>query len=712
MVAVAVLLVPGKADAALQRGPNNLSLTGYWNFDEGTSTTVGDLSGNGNTLTLRGNAAWGRGKRGSAFNASLLDAQAFGVLQNGGATNGAQTINLWYRVPAGLSARSALLTVRNAVPSTAGHHMMVYPTTNSIGVELWGGGFVMQASTTGTTAQDNWRMMTFTFDGGTAYRLYDNGTLVSSTNTLSLASSLIQELVVSGYSTSTTDGQVPAGTGLDDIRIYRRALSAQEINNLYRIGGTPRKTISNQGLLAYLPMDEATSTTVGDMSGNGRNGTLVNGPTWINGRRGGALNCDGGDDEVQINGGDIGATSVTVGGWVYVESAIEQTFGAVGGATIFNTRDANLNLSPSLVVSPSDGGAGTHLGLIFTADSDAIALGAKGVTTIQTGRWYHMVGTFNRTGSGSFQGDWDVYLNGVKDNASANNFLLAGSIGGGALFSGSPWRLCNNMQWIGTSDIWLDDMRIYNRVLSADEIRTWAQQSDYLRLNSTPTRTVTSGLVGYWPFDGRFMNWSTNRVVDASGGNNNALLTNMSTTTTPMIGKVGQALNFDGSNDFIDVGSPTNLDDLGSMSVCAWIFPERMPIGYSGIASKSSGSTNGWQFYLYDSGGAPPSLGFFNTDGDAVERVNAVPLRSWQHVCGTWDGNAGLAGRKLYLNGIEMGSTVLNDYGSGASDSSYNLEIGTLGSASYLFPGGIDDVRVYDRELTAAEVRRIFNAGQ
>ncbi len=57
-----------------------------------------------------------------------------------------------------------------------------------------------------------------------------------------------------------------------------------------------------------------------------------------------------------------------------------------------------------------------------------------------------------------------------------------------------------------------------------------------------PTSVVPSGLVGYWPFDGKDINWTANTTADVSGKGNTGTLVGMSTTTSPVMGKMGQAL--------------------------------------------------------------------------------------------------------------------------------------------------------------------------
>ena len=65
------------------------------------------------------------------------------------------------------------------------------------------------------------------------------------------------------------------------------------------------------------------------------------------------------------------------------------------------------------------------------------------------------------------------------------------------------------------------------------------------------------GLIGYWTLDGNDINWGSNTSSDRSGQGNIGTIINMSTTSSPATGKIGQTLNFDGNNDFIS--APINL---------------------------------------------------------------------------------------------------------------------------------------------------------
>lgn len=93
----------------------------------------------------------------------------------------------------------------------------------------------------------------------------------------------------------------------------------------------------------------------------------------------------------------------------------------------------------------------------------------------------------------------------------------------------------------------IDDVRIFSRILSPQEIAILAK-AGRVTVNAAPKPApATKGnLVGHWTFDGPDVNWTTGTVLDKSGNGNNGSMVGLSTTTSPTIGKLGQAFRFDG----------------------------------------------------------------------------------------------------------------------------------------------------------------------
>ena len=219
-----------------------------------------------------------------------------------------------------------------------------------------------------------------------------------------------------------------------------------------------------------------TAPQINDSTANSYNGTAVG--SFVAGDQqaaviNGGLNFNGTNDEIQIAGAALGATSVTVSAWIRVKGFSETTFSANAGdnlgAVVFSTRNVDGDVSPTLLVSPASGGAGTQNGLVFNNDTANVAMGAKGATAIALNTWYYAVGTFSRTGAGNFAGNWNVYLNGAL-NGGPNNFNFAGTATGN--FTGATWRLGNNAQWPNFSNVILDEVRVSNIARSVGWIST------------------------------------------------------------------------------------------------------------------------------------------------------------------------------------------------------------------------------------------------
>src|SRR6266568_8836981 len=78
-----------------------------------------------------------------------------------------------------------------------------------------------------------------------------------------------------------------------------------------------------------------------------------------------------------------------------------------------------------------------------------------------------------------------------------------------------------------------------------------------IHLGDPNTVSLSQGLVGYWPFDGATTNWRADTSADLSPSANTALLYLMSTTTSPIPGKIGQAFTFDGTTCARSTGVPS-----------------------------------------------------------------------------------------------------------------------------------------------------------
>jgi len=185
------------------------------------------------------------------------------------------------------------------------------------------------------------------------------------------------------------------------------------------------------------------------------------------------------------------------------------------------------------------------------------------------------------------------------------------------------------------------------------------------QINSSHANKWTVGLVGYWSFDGQDMDWasSTAEAIDRSGQGNYGDVVG----ATAVIGKVGQALEFDGSDDYVDVGNVYN----GVKTVNFWIKANSLTkkiIDLNGTAGIEIVS------------GIITANNFSNTvymDG----AVSSVIDTDWHHV-------AVATGTAINVNAFGIGRI----------------------SADY-FDGILDEVRVYNRTLSADEIAEQYRVG-
>jgi len=214
--------------------------------------------------------------------------------------------------------------------------------------------------------------------------------------------------------------------------------------------------------------------------------------------------------------------------------------------------------------------------------------------------------------------------------------------------------------------------------------------------------SAPSGLVSWWPGDG-----NANDIV----GSNNGTLQNGTAFTT---GKVGQAFNLDGINDYVDLGSGFNLDKL-TLDAWAFITPGTNT-GERRVLSKDNTSSGTRKAFALKSSapfisGQQGHAAFVVLIGAAFDAIEApTPLTAgWHHLAGVRDTMANRF--ELYVDGTMVASKS-SGLVVGAIDSTVNTVIGTVSPSSVTenFAGLIDEVEIFNRALSGDEINLIFLA--
>ena len=216
-----------------------------------------------------------------------------------------------------------------------------------------------------------------------------------------------------------------------------------------------------------------------------------------------------------------------------------------------------------------------------------------------------------------------------------------------------------------------------------------------------PTRD--KGLVGYWTFDGALgsiTNGQTAGLSDSSGRGNNGVASNAGGTGMAFVtGQVGNAVQFDGADDYVNAGNTSYVENF---TTGAWINSGTDVTTYRTIISKSSSSAdrNYWMNLRTDSGYLDERFSV-GSAGRTFYTSTALNDNIWHYVAVTYN----KAYVRLYVDGVMLTETAQT----GSPDNpSANCLIGKYGS--YAFIGLIDDVRVYDRALSASEIKAIYDA--
>ena len=469
------------------------------------------------------------------------------------------------------------------------------------------------------------------------------------------------------------------------------------------------------GLIGYWSFDSPDTTwtsdttgTTDDLSGNNYDGTLTNmsqSSSPSNGKVGQAFDFDGVDD--YVSAGDIneldGASQLTLSAWVY------RTNG---------TNGINIEKSSNTLYA---------FGINITSQiffKVANTQNASGYLSFSNRGWVHLVMVFDGTQTGN-ENRLKGYINNVPQTLSW----------WGGYDVPATTQVGNSANLLmGRSDAYdvyskgkIDEVRIYNRALSVDEVgQLYQSGASKMQPNSVLSKPagLASGLVGHWSFNGPDTAWTSataGTTNDLSGNGHTGTLTNMSRSASPALGKLGQALKFDGVNDCVDAGSASSLDDIQisgtGLTASMWVKNNQYTNSQPMLIGKGNANYNGyWHLFLDNN---DPSIRFmkdFSGSSDLSVRADYpnTYLGQFKHIVLTWDGSSSASNVHFYIDGLEVSKTSSVDGdGSAVSDAALNISIGLSVIDSTLpFNGLMDDARIYNRVLSADEVADLYRTGQ
>ena len=204
---------------------------------------------------------------------------------------------------------------------------------------------------------------------------------------------------------------------------------------------------------------------------------------------------------------------------------------------------------------------------------------------------------------------------------------------------------------------------------------------------------AANGLVAAYSMD----QGSGTAVPDSSGSGNNGTLSGATWTTA---GRFGGALSFNGTNNLVTVPDSATLDLTTAMTLEAWVRPTAVG-DWRTVLIKEQPAQLAYALYASAETNRPSGHVYTTAERD-VRGPSVLPANAWSHLAMTWDG----ATARLYVDGTQVASAALAGT---AVVSSSPLRIGGNTIWSEYFGGLIDEARIYNRALTAAEVQTDMN---
>ena len=508
-------------------------------------------------------------------------------------------------------------------------------------------------------------------------KLYINGSEVSYTtqtyNAMQYHSNCAVNIGALTYGTGSGAGsndQQWFNGHIDELRVYDDALTATEIGY---IANNTTASIPTGNLVALYSFEgNANDSTAYPINGTASNviydysGTASN-VTYATGKFGKAAVFNGSNSYIYAaNSVQQPTTNFSVSVWVYLDSNSSNGYGIVG-----NFQSVSSGSQKGWVIARSS--ADTKFS--FWADGTANSNGGKvvGTTVIQTGVWYHVVGTYDGT-------NVKIYVNGILENSVA--------------YSSTPGTTNQPLvigRWYGNfndyyTDGKIDQVRIFDSALSPDQI------------NSLYNETTTSAASASIDNPSTIAYYKMADATDETGSYNGTA----SNVDFNVQGKYGFAGKFNGSSSRINTGYQIP-SGLAGFSVSAWVKAASVKTQYIVGDLGTNGASADGMFQINIS-----SLNVLRAAVGGTGSQNIATLSNyidtWTHIVVTTNSSGNIIG---YVNGSQIGTASGNSLSANTKD----LIIGMFGDLNHssTFNGSIDQVRIFNKTISADEVTKLYN---
>ncbi len=398
------------------------------------------------------------------------------------------------------------------------------------------------------------------------------------------------------------------------------------------------------------------------------------------------LEFDGSNDRTAIPYDeklDLAGKDFTISAWINIDS-----FSAEFVEPIFSNRGTGVDDNGALFMIRGQSDVVNRYKIGFDTNETGGNRIAYAQTELQLNTWHHVAVVF--TYNGSNNNEVSFYLDGDLDGTATGLSDIAATTAFNPNYIG--WE--TNYQFDGT----IDELKIHNKVLDSNEIKEEYNTGTNLLGGNGNELDLDTGLVGHWKFDERSGTTAADSTLNANDGS----LENMEDEDW-QLGKLGNALNFDGTNEYVDLADDTfDFDVSDSFSISGWfnlnndpgwIFNKRVTAAnsYYGLELRSDGTV--W---------------FVLNNGSTTYRAEGVTdvRNEWVHITAVRNGATNRI--ELYINGVL--DRDVSGPSSGTLLNNSNLELGRY-NTEYI-SGTVDDFRIYNRALSNEEIADIYIKAQ